>query len=107
MIFEESRTNFHEVNMASKRTLTECMAVIEDPRIERTSFMTCWTFLYCRFWRDVWSGRMEDIEEFGHIRKGWLRKFIKLRNGIPSHDTIARVFRMLKPEEFQAPFTNG
>ncbi len=91
--------------MASKRTLTECMAVIEDPRIERTKLHDLLGILVLSVLAVMCGAEgWEDIEEFGHIRKGWLRKFIKLRNGIPSHDTIARVFRMLKPEEFQAAF---
>jgi predicted transposase YbfD/YdcC len=46
----------------------------------------------------------EDIEEFGIQKKGWLKKFLKLHSGIPSHDTISRVFRMLKPGVFQEAF---
>ncbi len=33
----------------------------------------------------------EDIEDFGHDRLDWLRKFVPFKNGIPRHDTIARV----------------
>jgi len=46
----------------------------------------------------------EDIEEFGYQKHEWLRQFLRLPNGIPSHDTISRVFRMLKPAEFEAAF---
>lgn len=33
-----------------------------------------------------------DVEEFGLDKEDWLKKFLKLPNGIPSHDTIGRVF---------------
>ncbi|MBB1301510.1 transposase family protein, partial [Pseudoalteromonas sp. SR44-8] len=33
----------------------------------------------------------EDIEDFGHDRLDWLRKYVPLEQGIPRHDTIARV----------------
>jgi hypothetical protein len=32
----------------------------------------------------------EEIEDFGHDRLDWLRKFVSFENGIPKHDTIAR-----------------
>lgn len=36
-----------------------------------------------------------DIEEFGNSRKEWLQTVLPLKNGIPSHDTIARVFSLI------------
>ena len=38
-----------------------------------------------------------EIEEFGHARENWLRKYLELPNGIPSHDTFGRVFALLDP----------
>ena len=35
------------------------------------------------------------MEEFGHAKEHWLKKFIKLKNGIPSHDTFRRVFALI------------
>lgn len=49
---------------------------------------------------DTWV----DIEAFGHAKKPWLKTFLKLPNGIPSHDTFARVFQLLNPDEFQQRF---
>ena len=37
----------------------------------------------------------EEIEEYGHQKEGFLKGFLELSNGIPSHDTINRVFRLL------------
>lgn len=44
------------------------------------------------------------IEEFGRAKEGWLRSFLHLPNGIPSHDTIRRVFIELDPKTFQHCF---
>ena len=33
-----------------------------------------------------------EIEEFGKARQDWLKGFLDLPNGIPSHDTFSRVF---------------
>jgi predicted transposase YbfD/YdcC len=46
----------------------------------------------------------QDIETFGHQRQEWLRRFLELPNGIPSHDTFERVFDWLDPEAFQRCF---
>jgi predicted transposase YbfD/YdcC len=44
------------------------------------------------------------IEDFGHEREDWLRQFLELPEGIPSHDTFNRVLRLMDPMEFQACF---
>lgn len=54
----------------------------------------------------VMSG-VEDwvgMEEFGHQKESWLRTFLKLPNGIPSHDTLSDVMGRIKPELFAKAF---
>lgn len=51
---------------------------------------------------DAWT----DMETFGKAKEAWLRKYLELPNGIPSHDTFGRVFARLDPEEFQQCFIN-
>jgi predicted transposase YbfD/YdcC len=46
----------------------------------------------------------QEIETFGSKRRAWLQRFLALPNGIPSHDTLERVFNRLKPQAFQACF---
>lgn len=46
----------------------------------------------------------QEIATFGHKRRDWLKRFLKLPNGIPSHDTFERVFDRLAPHAFQACF---
>ncbi|MBN2117040.1 MAG: ISAs1 family transposase [Anaerolineales bacterium] len=50
------------------------------------------------------ADRWTEIEEFGHAKQSWLQTFLELPNGIPSHDTIGRVFARLLPGEFQRSF---
>lgn len=45
-----------------------------------------------------------DIALFGREKEGLLRTILDLKNGIPSHDTFSRVFRMLDPESFEKAF---
>lgn len=40
-----------------------------------------------------------EIEEYGHSKQSWLETFLELPNGIPSHDTISRLFARLSPEQ--------
>jgi predicted transposase YbfD/YdcC len=46
----------------------------------------------------------DDIEQFGHAKERWLRKYLKLPHGIPTEDTFARVFATLKPKELNRCF---
>lgn len=43
-----------------------------------------------------------EIELFGQRRESWLREFLELPNGIPSHDTFRRVFEALDRKQFAA-----
>lgn len=44
------------------------------------------------------------MEQFGLAKLAWLRTFLPLPNGIPSHDTFRRVFSLLDPEQFATAF---
>ena len=42
-----------------------------------------------------------EMEFFAHYHEEYLKKYIELKNGIPSHDTLCHVFGMLSPEVLQ------
>lgn len=42
-----------------------------------------------------------EMEFFAHYHQDYLRKYIELKNGIPSHDTLCRVFGMISPDVIQ------
>jgi predicted transposase YbfD/YdcC len=46
----------------------------------------------------------EDIAAWGQAKLAWLRRFLTLKNGIPSEDTFLRVFRLIDPKQFEAAF---
>jgi predicted transposase YbfD/YdcC len=79
---------------------------LEDPRIERLKLYPLREILFLalvavmagvRSWRGA--------ETFGEDRLDWLRKFMPFNEGIPSHQTIGRVFSLLKPSTMEVAFT--
>lgn len=84
-------------------SLVECFSEVADPRIARTRVHLLSDVLTLAVLAVIAGAEgWEDIEEFGHDKAEWLQQFLKLPGGIPSHDTISRVFRRLKPREFHA-----
>jgi predicted transposase YbfD/YdcC len=49
---------------------------------------------------DTWV----EVEAFGRAKETWLRTWLDLPHGIPSHDTFGRVFAVLDPAQFEAGF---
>lgn len=47
----------------------------------------------------------EDIEDYGMNKGDWLKQYLPLPHGIPSHDTIERVMEAINPKEFSIYFT--
>jgi predicted transposase YbfD/YdcC len=45
-----------------------------------------------------------DIERYGKSKREFLGRFLDLSEGIPSHDTVGRVFRWLDPDELASSF---
>ncbi len=46
----------------------------------------------------------QQIATFGQCRHAWLKMYLALPNGIPSHDTFERVFERLDPQAFLGCF---
>lgn len=45
-----------------------------------------------------------EIESWGKAKHSWLKSFLELPEGIPSHDTFGRVFALLDPEQLSSAF---
>jgi predicted transposase YbfD/YdcC len=93
------------MKLKPKNKLVEHFGEIEDPRIDRSKrhklvdILTI-AILAVICGADSWSG----MESFGQAKVKWLKRILELPNGIPSHDTFARVFARLNPEQFQQCF---
>ncbi len=76
---------------------------LTDPRIARTRRHDLFELVVTALCGTIaGSDSWVDIELFGKERLPWLRTFLKLDNGIPSHDTFGRVFARLDPAKLAA-----
>lgn len=80
-------------------------AGLTDSRVERTK-LHCLKDIIGLSICAVLSGCNEwtEIELYGINKEQWLKQFLVLENGIPSHDTINRLFATLNPQELQSCF---
>jgi predicted transposase YbfD/YdcC len=85
--------------------LAACFAGLADPRATRRCdhrlidilvIAVCAVIACAESW--------EDIELYGRSKQAWLKSFLALPNGIPSHDTFRRVFMLIDPDAFEACF---
>jgi predicted transposase YbfD/YdcC len=93
------------VGPGRETSISRQFASLTDPRIERARehrLMDIVTIALCA----VLCGANDwvAVETFGQAKRAWLRTFLALPNGIPSHDTFGRVFARLAPDEFRRCF---
>ena len=90
----------------SVRLLISQLSTLEDPRqagkvtyplVEMSILTVAGVIADCDGW--------EDIADFGRDRLEWLRQFLPFKNGIPSHDTLARVFSIINVEQLEGCVT--
>jgi predicted transposase YbfD/YdcC len=78
---------------------------VTDPRLERTKDHKLTDIMAIAICAVICGAEgWTDIENFGKSKFSWLKTFLELPNGIPSHDTFGRVFSMLDAQQFQLAF---
>ena len=85
--------------------IEEHFSKVNDPRIDRRKEHKLIDMIVIAICAVICGAEgWTDIENFGNSKLPWLKTFLELPNGIPSHDTFGRVFSMLDAQQFQLAF---
>jgi len=83
----------------------QCFEGLEDPRTGNAGRHDLHEILIIALCTVLCGGQTAvDMQLFARAKEGFLRGFLKLANGLPSHDTFSRLFRRLDPDQFRACF---
>jgi predicted transposase YbfD/YdcC len=86
-------------------TLRECFQDFADPRREHLRLHSLWDIIGLTICAMICGcDNVAEIHEYGVKKYDFLTTFLDLENGVPSHDTIGRVFSLLDAEKFCACF---
>jgi predicted transposase YbfD/YdcC len=84
-------------------SIARYFADLPDPRVDRTKKHALLDILVIALCATIaGADSWEEVERFGEAKETWLRRFLVLPNGIPSHDTFYRLFARLDPRKFRA-----
>jgi predicted transposase YbfD/YdcC len=89
----------------TETSLHQALGRLRDPRMERCKKHNLLDIIIMSILA-VLSGAesYDSIELFGKENFAFLKQFLELKNGIPSHDTVNRVFQSLNPHHFERCF---
>jgi predicted transposase YbfD/YdcC len=83
----------------------ECWEGVEDPRTGNAALHNFYELLVIGLCTVLCGGQSAvDMALFAKAKEPFLRSFLKLKNGLPSHDTFSRLFRQLDPVQFGIGF---
>lgn len=88
------------------KTLKDCFSGLEDPRVDRNKKHKLMDIIIIAICAVISNANdWNEIETWAMTKEEWLKDFLELPNGIPSHDTFNRVFSIIDPRYFFNCFT--
>jgi len=87
-------------------TISEHFSKLDDPRGDNKWHLLLDIIVIAICGAICGADSWVDVELFGESKRDWLKQFLELPHGIPSHDTFGRVFALLDGEQFQACFVS-
>ncbi len=82
-----------------------CWEDLDDPRSGNAALHDFYELLIIALCAVLCGGQSAvEMALFAEAKEPFLRGFLRLANGLPSHDTFSRLFRQLDPEQFRAVF---
>ena len=93
------------MDVGASRCVLRVLEQVEDPRVNRTKRHLLTDILFVTICAviseaDSWT----EVALLGETKLEWLRRFVPLANGVPSHDTFGRVFARLNPVQLEKCF---
>ena len=86
-------------------SLHKAFRSLNDPRVNRRKLHSLLDIIILSIIAVLCGAESYDsISLFGKANYSFLKQFLELKNGIPSHDTINRVFQILNPRQFERCF---
>jgi len=100
IFWSEEKVEVENIEITSLINLKENLSILNDERQERKikhliEDIVIIVILAVLGNANEWT----EIEIFAKRKESWLKKFLTLENGIPSHDTIERVMNLIKSSE--------
>lgn len=93
------------LDMTNNTSPIDFFASVNDPRVLRTQKHSFDSILFISLCAVICGAEgWNEIEDYGNAKIDWLEKFLRLPNGIPSHDTFSRVISMLDSKELNDSF---
>ena len=91
--------------MNHQAAFTQFFSELEDPRQTTKIAYPFFDVVFLTVCAAIGGAQgWEDIELFGEAHLEWFQRNGLFHNGLPVHDTIARIISRIQPEQFQNAF---
>jgi predicted transposase YbfD/YdcC len=101
----EIECDMHYLGDFDMKSLMEHLEGIKDPRRDYLKEHKMGSIIFITMAAVICGAQSwYDIENYGKAKELWLKQWLELPNGIPSHDTFNRFFSALEPGELERCF---